>query len=364
MNFYAGIDGGGTKTELAAIDERGAALCQVRGTSTNPHTVGFDKAFMELTSIFKTFLEQPQLIGRKCLGICLGMSGIDHEDERLRLTAFLKEELQRLRAPSPFEIRTEGEIALMAALGRPYGLQIIAGTGSIVYGFLPDEPRARAGGWGHLLGDEGSGYRLGLEALRLTAREFDRAGLAAPRCAPMEEAAEGASSVGAAPVAPQAASEGAEKLPPPGEAAAVPGSAGSGAAGLAASVREALGLHTPEDLKRWVYAPGTDKAAIAAVAETAIRACEAGDPDARRIVADEAANLAATTAGLLRHRPAFAEGDAVLGGSIFGHSPSFREAFAQALAAEFPKLRLVDGAGGRSAAEGAALLARQIFGGA
>lgn len=345
MNFYAGIDGGGTKTEAAAIDEQGVLLCRVRGGSTNPHAVGFDKAFMELTSIFRILFDDPQLKDQKCLGICLGMSGIDSPEERAKLSSYLKEEFIRFDANAPFEIRTEGEIALTAALGRPYGLQVIAGTGSIVYGFMPGEPRVRAGGWGHLLGDEGSGYRIGLEALRFTAREFDRAAHFAPSGGSPGERAEGA-----------------DGSKPPSEAAASRESAGSGAAGLAAAVREALGLDTPEALKRWAYTPGTDKAAIAALAEPAVRACEAGDPDARRIVEDEAAKLAATTAGLLRGRPQFAEGDAVLGGSLFGHSPSFREAFAQALAAEFPRLRLVDGAAGRSAAEGAALLARQIFG--
>lgn len=362
MNFYAGIDGGGTKTEAAAIDEQGVLLCRVRGKSTNPHAVGFEKAFMELTSIFRILFDHPQVQTKKCLGICLGMSGIDSPEERFALSSYLKEELIRFDANAPFEIRTEGEIALTAALGRPYGLQIIAGTGSIVYGFLPGEPRVRAGGWGHLLGDEGSGYRIGLEALRFTAREFDRSAHSAPSDGSPGERAAGAPSDRTRFAARTDAAEGADGGKPPSEAAASRESAGSGAAGLAAAVREALGLDTPEALKRWAYAPGTDKAAIAALAEPAVRACEAGDPDARRIVEDEAAKLAATTAGLLRGRPRFAEGDAVLGGSLFGHSPSFREAFARALAAEFPRLRLVDGAAGRSAAEGAALLARQIFG--
>ncbi|CAM4116070.1 N-acetylglucosamine kinase [Saccharibacillus endophyticus] len=316
MKFFAGIDGGGTKTEAAALDARGRAICRIRGGSTNPHAVGTEKAFIELTSIFERLFRSPELSEKKCVGISLGMSGIDGARERKALEAYLKQELPKLGADCPFELRTEGEIALAAALGKPEGLQVIAGTGSIVYGFLPGIPRARAGGWGHLLGDEGGGYRIGLRALRLAARAFD---------------AEAAGDVGLSP--------------------------------LADEVRGALGLDTPEALKRWVYAPGTGKAEIAALAATVLRACESGDSDARRIVEDEAAKLAAETAGLLRRRPEFAGAAAVLGGSIFGHSPSFRNAFARRVNAEFPRLTFVDGAAGSSPAEGAALLALRAFGG-
>ncbi|MEJ8304915.1 N-acetylglucosamine kinase [Saccharibacillus sacchari] len=323
MNFFAGVDGGGTKTEIAALDAQGNTLCRIRGESTNPHAVGRQKAFTELTSLFGLLWKHPNLYDLKCSGISLGMSGIDGEKERADLTAHLKQELRKQGADCPFEIRTEGEIALTAALGKPEGLQVIAGTGSIVYGFAPGRRKARAGGWGHLLGDEGGGYRIGLAALRLSALAFDA-----------EDAGAGVGS-----------------------------EAGGGATPLADAVRAALGLDTPEALKRWVYAPGTGKAAIAALAETVLRACESGDPDARGIVEDEAAKLAATTAELLRRRPEFACGAAVLGGSIFGHSPSFRGAFARILSAEFPKLTFVDGAAGRSPAEGAALLALRTFGG-
>src|SRR6185437_807856 len=50
---------------------------------------------------------------------------------------------------------------------------VIAGTGSIVVGKAPDGRSARAGGWGHLFGDEGSGYSLAIAALRLVAKRFD-----------------------------------------------------------------------------------------------------------------------------------------------------------------------------------------------
>src|SRR5690606_32133686 len=59
------------------------------------------------------------------------------------------------------------------AFGSGPGLLVIAGTGSVAWGRAEDGRAARAGGWGHLLGDEGSGYALGLEALRAVVRAHD-----------------------------------------------------------------------------------------------------------------------------------------------------------------------------------------------
>lgn len=62
---------------------------------------------------------------------------------------------------------------LLPAAGLPSGIAIIAGTGSVAIGVGPDGTTVRAGGWGHLLGDEGSGYWLGRMAVRHTLRRAD-----------------------------------------------------------------------------------------------------------------------------------------------------------------------------------------------
>ena len=66
-------------------------------------------------------------------------------------------------------------VALVAGVGDASGVVIICGTGSIAYGRSADRA-ARAGGWGHVLGDEGSGYWIGRRALRAVARAADGRG--------------------------------------------------------------------------------------------------------------------------------------------------------------------------------------------
>jgi N-acetylglucosamine kinase-like BadF-type ATPase len=67
-------------------------------------------------------------------------------------------------------------VALEAGAPSAPGVVLIAGTGSIAYGRNEHNQSARAGGWGYMLGDEGSGYWIGRAALRACLREADRRG--------------------------------------------------------------------------------------------------------------------------------------------------------------------------------------------
>ena len=66
------------------------------------------------------------------------------------------------------------------------GVALIAGTGSVAFGRAADGRTIRCGGWGYLLGDEGSGYAIGRAALRLAPRRFRSRPLTlnspSPRC--------------------------------------------------------------------------------------------------------------------------------------------------------------------------------------
>ena len=64
-------------------------------------------------------------------------------------------------------------MVIAAGTTEGWGVGVIAGTGSIAVGRTKDGQTARAGGWGHLIGDEGSAYSVVLDALRLVARRAD-----------------------------------------------------------------------------------------------------------------------------------------------------------------------------------------------
>jgi N-acetylglucosamine kinase-like BadF-type ATPase len=77
---------------------------------------------------------------------------------------------------TPVMMATDAQLVLAAGTPKGWGIALISGTGSLAYGEAPDGRSARAGGWGYLLGDEGSGYAIGLAALRAVARAADGRG--------------------------------------------------------------------------------------------------------------------------------------------------------------------------------------------
>jgi N-acetylglucosamine kinase-like BadF-type ATPase len=100
------------------------------------------------------------------------MAGVDREDEARTVRAIMRRLGQRTRVL----VVNDALIALVAGAGDAPGIVIIAGTGSIVYGRSAAGEAARAGGWGHMIGDEGSGYWIGREALAAVMRAADGRG--------------------------------------------------------------------------------------------------------------------------------------------------------------------------------------------
>jgi N-acetylglucosamine kinase-like BadF-type ATPase len=106
--------------------------------------------------------------------VVLGLAGAGSLAIRGLLEAALADQFRSRGIPAPaVTIESDARIALEGAFGGGPGLIIIAGTGSILLGKTPDEPQKVVGGWGRVLGDEGSGYHIGLQALKALARDFD-----------------------------------------------------------------------------------------------------------------------------------------------------------------------------------------------
>jgi N-acetylglucosamine kinase-like BadF-type ATPase len=164
-----GIDGGGTTTE-AWLAEPG---CPVLGRGTagpsNAKVVGPDAARRALDTAIRGAFHDAGLTSCKVDVICLGLAGFDRPDDRKILAGWAKE------AGWARCIVTVNDGDLVVAAGTPegWGIGVIAGTGSIAVGRAEDGRTARAGGWGHLIGDEGSAYGIVLDALRLVARRAD-----------------------------------------------------------------------------------------------------------------------------------------------------------------------------------------------
>ena len=167
--YFVAIDGGGTKTDAVLFDDTGRIIQRMIGQSSSPSALDDEQLRSHFTFIFTELfsVEKPALLTR-CFA---GISGCDHPLLRERLTKVLMETL-----PVPTEaiqVDNDAITALWSGTDGSPGVVVIAGTGSIAYGCLPDGSRFRIGGWGHLVGDDGSGYFIGKEAARAALRAYD-----------------------------------------------------------------------------------------------------------------------------------------------------------------------------------------------
>jgi N-acetylglucosamine kinase-like BadF-type ATPase len=165
-----GLDAGGTTTELLARSSSSAEPVRLSGPGANPMRLGLDAAVNALTDLIQEARrQQPR---GTVASICAGIAGAGRLDDRQSLTRRLRQRLD-LPASTPVRIVHDAEIALEATFHDASGVVVIVGTGSVVFARTRDGHTDRTGGWGYLLGDEGSGFALGQQGLRAVADAID-----------------------------------------------------------------------------------------------------------------------------------------------------------------------------------------------
>src|SRR3954468_19065669 len=169
MLHVLGIDAGGTKTVCQLATERGEVLAEARRGGANLQASGE----LEVEKVLHDVMEEA--IGEHEVrpgAICLGIAGVDRPDD----AGVVRGIMRRIGYKARCLVVNDALVALEAGAARQPGVVVIAGTGSIAYGRNERNEAARAGGWGYVLGDEGSGYWIGRAALRAVLREADRRG--------------------------------------------------------------------------------------------------------------------------------------------------------------------------------------------
>lgn len=165
MKLYLGIDGGQSSTSALVGDECGRVLGAGSGGPSNH--VGAAEGHAKLTTAVTQCVEKacaaagldPSRVRYEAA--CCGMSGGPADKEAI---------LAGLLPASRLVVTTDAVIALVGATGGGPGVIVIAGTGSIAFGRNVEGRTARAGGWGYIFGDEGSGFDLTRQALRAALR--------------------------------------------------------------------------------------------------------------------------------------------------------------------------------------------------
>lgn len=157
-----GLDIGGTKTRGVRFEGVTPVADESVGSS-NVQNVTREEAAAHLAELFA------RIGGGTVSQVYAGSGGIDTDDDAAALAALISPHVPGARITVVHDSRL-----LLAAGGATTGVAVIGGTGSAAWGRNSAGAEARAGGWGYLLGDEGSGYWLGREAVRHSLRRMNQ----------------------------------------------------------------------------------------------------------------------------------------------------------------------------------------------
>lgn len=164
-----GIDVGGSKTVCVLADDHEQVIARGREEGANLQGAGELALEKVLHAVMESTL---QGTGVQPSAICLGIAGVDRAADE----AVVRSIMTRIGYKARILVVNDALIALQAGIGDQPGIVIVSGTGSIAYGRNENGEASRAGGWGYVLGDEGSGYWIGRLALRAVVRHADGRG--------------------------------------------------------------------------------------------------------------------------------------------------------------------------------------------
>ncbi|MFC4619386.1 N-acetylglucosamine kinase [Camelliibacillus cellulosilyticus] len=167
------MDAGGTSCRAALCDAEGNILSYTKGSSSNYHNIGLQKTKETIIHVLEE-LARPHGEPLKIAKAVIGMAGIDSKSAYQDLLTIIKSAFEKTRMQvEDILLNNDGFITLLGFLGNRPGLLVISGTGSIVCGKDEKGALVRVGGWGHQLGDPGSGYHIGKAALTHVFRSMD-----------------------------------------------------------------------------------------------------------------------------------------------------------------------------------------------
>ncbi|HEX4415534.1 MAG TPA: BadF/BadG/BcrA/BcrD ATPase family protein [Lacipirellulaceae bacterium] len=242
------VDTGGTKTAAWLVDSQSPTdyrrLGEARTSAGNPLSVGFEKATQAIYDAINLARKSAGFADVRACRAVLSIAGAANREMTARFVSWCK------TIPIADQIAIVSDVLPILAAGTPdcCGVALISGTGSSAFGRAADGTSKRCGGWGYLLGDEGSGYALGRGALQHTLRSLET---------------------------------------------------GDTDHGFSAKVITELGVKTVTELTRTIYGGGDPRHAVAALSKIVCNAADEGDATANGlldIAAAELADLAARTA--------------------------------------------------------------------
>lgn len=286
MNYVIGIDGGGTKTKLVRCTLDGTVIDSYMSGPSNILSSGYGVVRQSIHDVIIDAVINSGDCFEECRAMCIGIAGAARESVKVQLEAIIRETGYK----GPLIITHDAETALIGGTDGEEGILLIAGTGTICYGENKEGKTHRVGGWGHIIGDEGSAYSIGVKILNAIMRAYDKRGQ--------------------------------ETI-------------------LTELVLKRLALETVEDIIGEVYKVGASKQDIAGYAILIEEACNRGDEVALKII-DETIDALVEAANTNIHCLDFENKSTkvIINGSVLINNKRIQEGFCNKLQLLYPKVEV------------------------
>lgn len=169
--WMVGVDGGASRTRAVVVDAEMRELGRAEGPAAAVDARHPERAAEVVERVMTEAVRRAE-VTFPAAGLYAALAGAGRETARVAVELALTE----LRVARAVRVGTDVEAAFEDAFGDQPGILVMSGTGSVALGRSERGRVARVGGWGSLLGDEGSGYAVGLEGLRRIVRDIDGRG--------------------------------------------------------------------------------------------------------------------------------------------------------------------------------------------
>lgn len=305
MKYLIGFDCGATKTKCALADIDGNIICSANGKPSNYLVIGVDNAARNILSLLDKFKNELDFAQAEIEKVVIGAAGAGRKEDAERLlkavtdSASVKEIIFK-----SITVVSDAQIALEGAFPKKPGCILIAGTGSIIYGKDKEGNFFRAGGFGRLIGDEGSGYSIGRKALKAAAEFFDGRG---------------------------------------------------GKTLIAKLIADKYFIKTPDDLIAKVYKENLD---IASVAQIVLTAAEEGDKIALNILAEESDQLIELIKAMMKKMNT-EELNVSPAGSLISNNNVYSDLLLKKIRTYLPLVKVINAE--HSPVEGAIIIAKEML---
>ncbi len=277
--YLLGVDGGGTRSTAVIADASGHVLARSIGETINYYSIGMERAQANFRRIVA---DLPNRYISRIDQTCIGMSALDHHATAEEAKEFTKDIL-----PSgSVQMISDSYIALMALTRGKPGIIVISGTGSVALAQTADNRMVSVGGWGHLLGDQGSAYDIALNGIRAAIQSYERF---------IEESE------------------------------------------LTGRLKRYFAIHQMHELTERFYHPVMERHLVAGFASEVSACAEDQDTVAKRII-DEAVRVLARHAEVLIERWGLQSSIVGVSGGLFQNNPYVFESFKERLLQQYPRL--------------------------